>query len=573
MEQLSGTAAQTLQQWLEDASIDEATKQELRDLQDQPKELEDRFYRNLEFGTGGLRGVIGAGSNRMNKYTVGRATQGFARYLLEQHGDKEGRPSVVIAHDSRHYSPEFTLDAALVLAGNGIVAKLFTSLRPTPQLSFSVRHLQATGGIVVTASHNPPEYNGYKVYNHEGGQLVPHEAEKVIQYIQEVPSLADVKKLTQEEAEAQGLLVWLGEEEDQAFVDTVASVSLSRDLIQSGVGRDFKIVFTPLHGTGNIPVRRVLEQIGFEQVHVVAEQEQPDAEFSTVKSPNPEEREAFTLAMKLGESVGADILIGTDPDADRMGAVVKDNDGKYFVLSGNQSGAIMVHYVLSRLQETGKLPSNSAVVKTIVTSEMGAVIAEHYGAEVMNTLTGFKYIGEKMNQFEATGSHTFLFGYEESYGYLAGSYARDKDAILASMLIAEAAAYYKNQGKTLYDVLQELYRQFGYFLEKLESRTLKGKDGVAQIQAKMTDWRSNPPQEVAGIAVQDVLDYSLGLDGLPKENVLKFILADGSWFCLRPSGTEPKIKVYFAVRGESLEDAEGRIERLASAVMSRVDAQ
>ncbi|CAI6081189.1 Phosphoglucomutase [Paenibacillus sp. JJ-100] len=573
MEQLSAAAAETLQQWLEDASIDEATKQELRDLKDQPKELEERFYRNLEFGTGGLRGVIGAGSNRMNKYTVGRATQGFARYLLEQHGDKEGRPSVVIAHDSRHFSPEFSLDAALVLAANGIVAKLYPSLRSTPQLSFSVRHLQATGGIVITASHNPPEYNGYKVYNSEGGQLVPHEAEQVIKYIQEVPSLADVKKLTQEEAEAQGLLIWLGEEEDQAFVDTVASRSLSRELIQSGIGRDFKIVYTPLHGTGNLPVRRVLEQIGFEQLYIVAEQEQPDAEFSTVKSPNPEEREAFTLAMKLGESVGADILIGTDPDADRMGAVVKDKDGKYFVLSGNQSGAIMVHYLLSRLQETGTLPSNGAVIKTIVTSEMGAAIAQHYGAEVMNTLTGFKYIGEKMNQFEATGSHTFLFGYEESYGYLSGNYARDKDAVLASMLIAEAAAYYKNQGKTLYDVLQELYGQFGYFLEKLESRTLKGKDGVAQIQAKMTDWRSNPPKEVAGIAVQDVLDYSLGLDGLPKENVLKFILADGSWFCLRPSGTEPKIKVYFAVRGESLDVAEGRIEQLVAEVMSRVDAQ
>ncbi|MBR2565060.1 MAG: phospho-sugar mutase [Paenibacillus sp.] len=573
MEQLSAAAAETLQQWLEDASIDEATKQELRDLKDQPKELEERFYRNLEFGTGGLRGVIGAGSNRMNKYTVGRATQGFARYLLEQHGDQEGRPSVVIAHDSRHFSPEFSLDAALVLAANGIVAKLYPSLRSTPQLSFSVRYLQATGGIVVTASHNPPEYNGYKVYNSEGGQLVPHEAEQVIKYIQEVPSLADVKKLTQEEAEAQGLLIWLGEEEDQAFVDMVASRSLSRELIQSGIGRDFKIVYTPLHGTGNLPVRRVLEQIGFEQLYIVAEQEQPDAEFSTVKSPNPEEREAFTLAMKLGESVGADILIGTDPDADRMGAVVKDKDGKYFVLSGNQSGAIMVHYLLSRLQETGTLPSNGAVIKTIVTSEMGAVIAQHYGAEVMNTLTGFKYIGEKMNQFEATGSHTFLFGYEESYGYLSGNYARDKDAVLASMLIAEAAAYYKNQGKTLYDVLQELYNQFGYFLEKLESRTLKGKDGVAQIQAKMTDWRSNPPKEVAGVAVQDVLDYSLGLDGLPKENVLKFILADGSWFCLRPSGTEPKIKVYFAVRGESLDAAEGRIEQLVAEVMSRVDAQ
>ncbi|MCC3379452.1 phospho-sugar mutase [Paenibacillus farraposensis] len=572
MTQLSKIALDGIESWLQDPYIDDETKQELRALEGNDHELEDRFYKELEFGTGGLRGVIGAGSNRMNRYVIGRATQGLARYILEQHAGKEGKPSVVIAHDSRHFSPEFALDAALVLAGNGIVAKLFPSLRPTPQLSFSVRHLKASGGIVITASHNPPEYNGYKVYNSEGGQLVPDQAEQVIGYIREVSSFADIRRLTREEAEAQGLLVWLGEREDEAFVDTVASVSVNRELIAAGPGKNFKVVFTPLHGTGNIPIRRVLEKIGFEQVHIVPEQELPNAEFSTVKSPNPEERDAFKLAIELGEKIGADLLIGTDPDADRMGAVVKNRGGEYVVLSGNQSGAIMVYYLLNQLKETGKLPHNGAVVKTIVTSEMGAVIAEHFGATVFNTLTGFKYIGEKMNQFDQAGDYTYLFGYEESYGYLAGNYARDKDAVLAAMLIAEAAAYYSTQGKTLYDVLQELYEQFGFFLEKLESRTLRGKDGVVQIQGKMTDWRNNAPKEIAGVKVEKVLDYSQGLDGLPQENVLKFLLEDGSWFCLRPSGTEPKIKVYFAVRGSSLTDAEQKISRLADAVMARVDA-
>lgn len=569
---MSQRTVETVDRWLNDPYVDEETKQELREIGNDEKELEERFYRDLEFGTGGLRGIIGAGSNRINKYTVGRATQGLARYILDAHGTAEGKPSVVIAHDSRHFSPEFALEAALVLAGNGIVAKLYPSLRSTPQLSFSVRELNATGGIVITASHNPPEYNGYKVYNSEGGQLVPDEAEQVISNIQEVDSFAAVKKLSQEQAEAEGLLVWLGEKEDQAFIDTVANISVNRDLIASKLGEDIKIVYTPLHGTGNTPVRQVLEAVGFKHVYIVPEQEQPDAEFSTVKSPNPEEREAFTLAMKLGEEVSADILIGTDPDADRMGAVVKNNQGEYVVLSGNQSGAIMIHYLLSQLKEAGKLPDNAAVVKTIVTSEMGAVIAEHYGATVMNTLTGFKYIGEKMTQFKQSGEHTYLFGYEESYGYLAGDYARDKDAVLASMLICEAAAYYKGQGKTLYDVLQELYEQFGYFLESLESRTLKGKDGIAQIQGIMSDWRSTPPTEVGGIAVESVLDYAEGLDGLPKENVLKYMLTDGSWFCLRPSGTEPKIKVYFAVRGQSLGDAQQKMQTLASHVMTRVDA-
>ncbi|WP_379129901.1 phospho-sugar mutase [Paenibacillus sp. sgz500958] len=570
MTQLSPKAAETLERWLQDHLVDEVTKNELRALENDEKELEERFYRDLEFGTGGLRGVIGAGSNRINRYTVGRATQGFAKYILEQHNGA-GRPSVVIAHDSRRYSPEFTLEAALVLAGNGIETHVFPSLRSTPQLSFSVRHLKATGGIVITASHNPPEYNGYKVYNAEGGQLVPDEAEKVISYIVEVDSFDAVKRVSKEEAESQGLLHWLGEAEDEAFTDTVAAVSVAREEIKAGLGKDFKIVYTPLHGTGNLPVRSVLSKIGFTDVVVVPEQEQPDSEFSTVKSPNPEEREAFTLAMKLGEELNADILIGTDPDADRMGAVVRDNEGKFVVLSGNQSGALMIHYYLSRLQEQGKLPKNGAVVKTVVTSEMGAAVASHYGATVFNTLTGFKYIGEKMTQFEASGDYTYLFGYEESYGYLAGNYARDKDAVLAAMLIAEAGAYYKAQGKTLYDVLQELYEQFGYFLESLESRTLKGKDGVAQIQGIMNDWRSNPPQEITGAAVTEILDYSQGINGLPKENVLKYMLADGSWFCLRPSGTEPKIKVYFAVRGESLQNAKDKVAALTQQVMGRVD--
>lgn len=572
MTQLSPKAAETLERWLKDPSVDEATKGELRALESNPQELEERFYRDLEFGTGGLRGVIGAGSNRINRYTVGRATQGFAKFILDQHTG-EGRPSIVIAHDSRRFSPEFTLEAALVLAGNGIEAHLFPSLRSTPQLSFSVRHLKATGGIVITASHNPPEYNGYKVYNAEGGQLVPEEAEKVISYIQQVDSFDAVKRISQEEAESQGLLHWLGDKEDEAFTDTVAEVSVAREEIKSTLGRDFKIVFTPLHGTGDMPVRKVLSKIGFTEVFIVPEQEKPDSEFSTVKSPNPEEREAFTLAMKLGEELNADILIGTDPDADRMGAVVRNNEGKFVVLSGNQSGALMIHYYLSRLQEQGKLPTNGAVVKTIVTSEMGAAVASHYGATVFNTLTGFKYIGEKMTQFEASGDYTYLFGYEESYGYLVGNYARDKDAVLAAMLIAEAGAYYKAQGKTLYDVLQELYEQFGYFLESLESRTLKGKDGVAQIQGIMNDWRSNPPQEIGGTPVSEIQDYSLGIDGLPKENVLKYLLADGSWFCLRPSGTEPKIKVYFAVRGESLQNAKDKVAALTAQVMARVDAK
>lgn len=553
--------------WLADPAIDENTKKELRGIQDQPKEIEDRFYRDLEFGTGGLRGVIGAGTNRMNVYTVGRATQGLAQFLLRTMAEPR---SVVIAYDSRNQSPEFALESALVLAGNGIAAHVFESLRPTPELSFAVRHLQASAGIVITASHNPPEYNGYKVYNRFGGQLVPDEANQVIEEIRSVQSFADVKKLTRQEAESRGLLHWIGEKVDDAFIAAVTSVSQRPDVVKA-MNDKFQIVYTPLHGAGNLSVRRALAAIGFTNVHVVAEQELPDPNFSTVKSPNPEEREAFTLALELAKQVDADIVIGTDPDCDRMGAVVKNSAGEYVVLNGNQSGAIMVHYLLSSLQERGQLPTDGVVIKTIVTSEMGAVIAKHFGVDTMNTLTGFKYIGEKMTRFEQNGGHTFLFGYEESYGYLAGNYARDKDAVVASMLIAEAAAYYKSKGISLYEVLQQLYRKFGYFLEKLESRTMKGKDGLARIGQIMEEWRGNPPREINGRKVVSMLDYSLGLDGLPKENVLKFVLDDASWFCLRPSGTEPKIKVYFAVCGQSEADSAERIAELVRAVMSRVD--
>ncbi|MFD0673691.1 phospho-sugar mutase [Cohnella sp. GCM10027633] len=561
------TPQELYEAWLNDSNIDEATKNELRAITGQPGDIEDRFYRELEFGTGGLRGVMGAGTNRMNRYVIGKATQGFANFLLGE----SAAPSVVIAHDSRNNSDTFSLEAACVLAANGIRTYLFRSLRPTPQLSFAVRDLKATGGIVVTASHNPPEYNGYKVYGSDGGQLVPHQAEQVIGRIRDIASFDEVKRLTPEEAEAQGLLVWLGDADDQRFVDAVVAQSVRPDVLKGGAGAALSVVFTPLHGAGNLPIRAVLAQAGFTNVNVVAAQEQPDGMFSTVKSPNPEEQEAFTLAIKQADEIGADIIVGTDPDCDRMGAVVKNDKGEYVVLTGNQSGALMVHYLLSNLQAQGKLPANGAVIKTIVTSEMGADIAASYGCTVINTLTGFKYIGEKMTQFEADGSHEFLFGYEESYGYLTGTYARDKDAVVASLLICEAAAYYKSQGKTLYDVLLELYEKYGTYLEKLESRTLKGKDGVAQIGAIMEDWRNAPPEEIAGVAVTQVLDYAQGLDGLPAENVLKYGLADGSWFCLRPSGTEPKIKVYFAVRGSGLEGASDALGRLVGAVMARVD--
>lgn len=556
--------------WLNDPVIDSATKEELRAIAGDEKELTDRFYRDLEFGTGGLRGVMGAGTNRLNAYTVGKATQGLANWLLTNRTDGK-EISVVIAYDSRNNSADFALDTALVLAGNGIKAYLFKELRPTPQLSFAVRDLKASSGIVITASHNPPEYNGYKAYGADGCQLIPEDAEQVIASIAAIDSFGAIKRADRDEAESAGLLVWLDEEADRRYTETVVGESLNRELLQGELGERFGIVFTPLHGSGNKPVRSALAGAGFRNVLVVSEQELPDGYFSTVKSPNPEEREAFELAVALAKKESADIIIGTDPDADRMGAVVKDGNGEYVVLTGNQSGALMVHYKLSTLKERGLLPDNGVVIKTIVTSDMGADIARSYGMSVESTLTGFKYIGEKMTAYEKNGERTFLFGYEESYGYLSGMYARDKDAVVASMLISEAAAYYSSQGKTLYDVLEELYAQFGYYLEGLESRTLKGFDGVQKIGAIMEDWRANPPGDIGGIRIVSVQDYGTGLDGLRPENVLKYKLEDGSWFCLRPSGTEPKIKIYFGVKKESADASASALQQLRQTVMSRVD--
>lgn len=552
-------------EWLTDETIDQATKDELLEIAVDIKDIFDRFYRELTFGTGGLRGVMGAGTNRINSYTVGKATQGLANWILTK---AVIEPSAVIAHDSRNNSAKYALDTALVLAANGIKTYLFKSLRPTPQLSFTVRHLQASLGVVITASHNPPEYNGYKAYDSTGCQLSPEDADVVIEHISQIQSFSAVKKMSQAEAEAAGLLEWLDEQADDVYVAEVAKQSL----VELGPEADtFKVVFTPLHGAGYLPITKVLNTIGVKNVHIVKEQELPDGNFSTVASPNPEEKAAFILAEKLAKEVGAHIVVGTDPDADRMGALVQNSDGDYIVLSGNQAGAIILHYILSQKKAKDELAKNGVVIKTIVTSELGAAIAESFGLKVENTLTGFKYIGEKMNQYEASQANTFIFGYEESYGYLAGDYARDKDAVVAAMLIVEAAAYYRSQNKTLYDVLQDLYAQHGYYLESQHSRTLKGADGVQQIAAIMNDFRQSPPVKIAGIEVLSALDYNEGLDGLRKENVLKYNLADGSWFCLRPSGTEPKIKVYFSVIGQSISEAEIRLSKLSEDVMTRVD--
>lgn len=557
-----------LQEWLNDPVIDEKTKAELRSIAHDSREVEDRFFKELTFGTGGLRGVIGAGTNRMNQYTIGKATQGLAQYLIKSYSHLK-QPKAVIAHDSRHQSPEFALEAALVLAANGIMVYVFESLRPTPELSFAVRELGAQAGVVITASHNPPEYNGYKVYNEHGGQLVIDEANAVIAEVQAVASFAEIRRLERKEAERQGMLKWIGSEVDRKYIDAVASVSLLRPEERERM-KDLQVVYTPLHGTGGTIVPSLLNQIGCNNVHIVKAQEQPDPDFSTVKSPNPEEREAFTLALDLARQVEADIVIGTDPDADRMGAVVKDAEGAYHILTGNQSGAIMAHYLFSRLQQRGQLPQNGVLIKTIVTSELGARIAERAGVETQNTLTGFKYIGEKMTRFEQEGEKQFLFGYEESYGYLAGTYARDKDAVIACMLICEAAAYYKQQGKTLIDVLEELYETHGYFQEKLESITLKGKRGMELIAKIMEVWRQSPPTQIGSIQITSVEDYLQGLNGLPIENVLKFKCSDGSWFCLRPSGTEPKLKIYFSVCRSSHEESDKAMKQLSQYVMAKV---
>lgn len=565
--------------WLNNESLDGDLKEQLYKLKEDEKSLEELFYKNLEFGTGGMRGEIGPGTNRMNIYTVRKASEGLAQYLLSQ-GEESAKRGVVISYDSRHMSPEFALEVAKTVGKHGIKSYLFSELRPTPELSFAVRHLGAAAGVMVTASHNPPEYNGYKVYGDDGGQLPPKQADALTNFVNSVEDELSIEVTGKEELLANGLLQYIGEDIDQIYLENVAKIQLNKEIVEK-VGEELKIVFTPLHGTANKLVQEGLKQFGFKNVTVVKEQEHPDPNFSTVKSPNPEEHATFELAIKYGKEIDADILLGTDPDSDRLGVAVKNAEGEYQVLTGNQTGAIMLHYLLSQKAEKGLLPENGIVLKTIVTSEIGRAIAESFGIPTFDTLTGFKFIGEKIKEYEKTGKHTFLFGYEESYGYLIGDFVRDKDAVQAAIFAAEVAAYYKAQGKSLYDALMEIFEKYSYYKEALSSLTLKGKDGAEQIANILEEFRSNPPKEIAGIRVTAVEDYKASIRkqlsngklnpiSLPKSNVLKYFLEDGSWFCVRPSGTEPKCKFYFAVKGSSLNESEQLVNNLQQAVMEKV---
>jgi len=564
--------------WCEDTCFDAATRAELAALAGNEKEIEDRFYKDLDFGTGGLRGVTGAGTNRMNIYTVRRATQGLANYILKQ-SDNGKQMGVAIAHDSRNFSPEFTEAAALVLCGNGIKTYVFDSLRPTPALSFAVRRQGCIAGIVITASHNPPEYNGYKVYWSDGGQIPYPRDEAVITEVNAVTDFASIPTMDKTKAVAKGLLVVLGKEVDDEYIENVKAQSVCPGIAKQ-IGDNFKIVYTPLHGTGNLPVRRALAEMGFANVYVVPEQEYPDGNFPTVSYPNPEDPKAFALAMKLADETGADIICATDPDADRVGAVVRDNNGDYVILTGNMTGALITEYILSNKKAAGTLPADGAVISTIVSTDMTKEIAKAYGVAYFDVLTGFKYIGEKIKEFEESASHTYLFGFEESYGCLAGTYARDKDAVVAAVLICELAAHYKSCGMSLYDGLLALYAKYGFYKETIESITMKGVEGVASIRRMMSDLRENPPTAVGGIEIAEMRDYQTGIityangqtapTGLPVSDVLYGALADGSWFAIRPSGTEPKIKIYFGVKGESLAGADKKLTAFASAVMDIV---
>lgn len=559
------TYQETYQQWLKNDYFDQETKNELLKIQNDEKEIEDRFYKNLEFGTGGLRGVIGAGTNRINKYTVRRATFGLANYILEKCGEEGKNKGVVIAYDSRYKSEEFCIEAAKTLAACGIKTYIFDSLRPTPQLSFAVRHLGCVAGIVITASHNPPEYNGYKVYWTDGGQVCPDIAKEIIT---EVNKIEDYSTIPTTDSNSE-LIVTLDETVDRAFCDAVKKQVISQELINK-VGKDLKIIFTPIHGTGNLPIRRVLKEVGFENVSVVKEQEMPDCNFSTVDYPNPEEKEVFDIAIEMAKKDGADIIIGTDPDCDRVGVVVKDNDGEYIVLNGNQVGSLLVDYVMSNKAEEIKEMHNPMIVKTIVTSELGTEIAKSYNVGCVDTLTGFKFIGEKIHQYEEDNSATFIIGYEESYGYLVGTHARDKDGVVSALLISEMAAYYYDKGMTLYEGLQEVYKKYGYYREELQSITLKGIDGMEQIKSIMNTFRTSNIEEIAGIKVVELKDYSKGIDNLPKSDVLKFILEDNSWIAVRPSGTEPKIKFYYGCNGKDKDLVDDKLEEIMKYVNDMV---
>jgi phosphoglucomutase len=564
--------------WLESNIVDEKMKDELRAIKDE-KEIEDRFYKDLEFGTGGLRGVIGAGSNRMNIYTVSKATQGFANYL----NTRFENPSVAIAYDSRNMSKEFSKAAALTLCANNINVYLYEGLRPTPMLSFAVRHLNCTGGIVVTASHNPKEYNGYKVYDEFGGQVTDEKANIIISEVNKIDSFDKINTVDEEEALAKGLLKYIGEEVDKAYIDSVKGLTIRKELVKENAS-DLKVIYTPIHGSGNMPVRRILNELGYTGVSVVKEQEMPDGNFPTASYPNPEEPAVFKLALEMAKTENPDVIFATDPDADRIGVVVKDSEGEYRVLTGNQTGLLLTQYILDALKEEGRLPEDGVIIKTIVTTDGAKKIAEAYNIELMEVLTGFKYIGEKIQGFEVNKDKTYIFGFEESYGYLAGDFVRDKDAVIAAMLIAEMTLFYKEKGKSLYDGLVELYEKYGYFKETLVSFELKGKEGSEKISKCIDSLRNENLVEVNGVKVVTKYDYKLGTEenissgdkkeiDLPKSNVLKFVLENGAWFVVRPSGTEPKMKAYVAVKGNSLKDSKEKLESLKNEVVTLINSK
>ena len=560
--------------WCTSPIFDDATKAELKAIADNEDEIFDRFYRELEFGTGGLRGVIGAGTNRMNFYTVGKATQGLANFINKQGAAAKG---VAIAFDSRRMSPEFADTAACVLAANGIKAYIFDSLRPTPELSFALRTLGCTAGIVVTASHNPPEYNGYKVYWEDGAQITAPKDAQIIGEVNAIKDYAEIKKMTTEEAKAAGLYEVIGKEIDDKYMEALKKLVLHPEAIKQ-MASSLKIVYTPLHGTGNIPVRRVLKELGFEQVTVVPEQELPDGNFPTVSYPNPEDKKAFALALDLAKKVDADLVLATDPDADRLGVYAKDTKtGEYKVFTGNMSGMLICEYEMSQKKALGILPKNGALVTTIVSSNMAQAVAKEYGMKFIECLTGFKYIGEQIKFFEQTGSNEYVFGFEESYGCLVGTHARDKDAVVAVMALCEAAAYYKTQGITLWDQMLNIYNKYGYYKEDLFTMTFKGADGAKKMQDMMDAYRKNTPKQVGAYKVLRLRDYKNDVitdlatgettpTGLPKSNVLYFELEDDAWFCVRPSGTEPKIKFYAGVKGTSLEDSAKKLSDLMEAI-------
>lgn len=567
------------QSWLDNPYFDEDTKAELKSIAGDDKEIEDRFYTELEFGTAGLRGVIGAGMNRMNIYTVRKATQGLANYIKKVGKEAQG---VAIAFDSRRMSPEFADEAALCLAANGIKAYVFESLRPTPELSYAVRKLGCTAGINITASHNPPEYNGYKVYWEDGAQITPPHDKGIMDEVKAVTDFATVKTMEKEEAKKAGLYEVIGAAIDDAYIAELKKLVVHQDAIDQ-VKDTLKIVYTPLHGTGNIPVRRVLKELGFQNVYVVPEQEKPDGEFPTVSYPNPEAEEAFVLGLAMAKKLDADLVLATDPDADRLGVYVKDSKtGEYHSLTGNMSGCLIGDYVIGQRKEREGLPKDGAFIKSIVSTNMADAIAKYYGIQLVEVLTGFKFIGQKMLEFETKGTGTYLFGMEESYGCLTGTYARDKDAVVASMTLCEAAAYYKTQGKTLWDAMIDMYEKYGYYKDDVKAITLKGIEGLEKIQTILETLRADSPKEIGGYKVLKVRDYKKDTitdladgkvtpTGLPASNVLYYELEDDAWVCVRPSGTEPKVKFYYGIKGTSLEEADAKSESLGKEVLAMIE--